>query len=80
MSEKKVYFDRDYLYEVGKNNITHSIDLNTLMRLPTSPDIIEVVRCRNCEFNRGVKYGLIDCRKSIRFVSPEHFCGYGKKR
>lgn len=47
-------------------------------------DVVEVVRCENCEFIHDPQYGTGYCypegSASYRVVSLDDFCKYGKRR
>lgn len=44
-------------------------------------DLIEVVRCKDCEFRNGCESGKGDvCDYSAVYVHPNGFCNWGKRR
>lgn len=49
---------------------------------PTA-DVEEVVRCKDCKSNPGIKTltkGMVWCRKFRSEVHPDGFCSYGERK
>ena len=53
-------------------------------RIETLPvaDVVEVVRCKDCDYVCPTLDGRLICRATTNpnWVSEEHFCSYGEKR
>ena len=78
------YIDREKIFPnkvfyVNENNPNTSIDelINRIYSIPTT-DVIPVVRCKNCVYAND--YGDTCHFGEGRFVTPDHYCGYGEKR
>ena len=59
------------------------VAVDDLMYLPTA-DVVEVVRCKDCEHWGGVIYGFV-CRKFSGIetkicMHADDFCSYGKRK
>lgn len=59
-----------------------------LMRTPTA-DVVEVVRCKDCihcemdypcKFKDEEAIAGYRCKVEQRYVPPEHFCSYGRRK
>ena len=47
-----------------------------------SEDVVEVVRCKDCEFYGENSLGVMFCTKPAGLVSTQrsNYCGYGKRK
>lgn len=47
-----------------------------------SKDVVEVVRCKDCEFYGENSLGVMFCTKPAGLVSTQrsNYCGYGKRK
>ena len=54
-----------------------------IRKIPAA-DVVEVVRCKDCEYIRGAQYGTGYCypvgSASYRVVALDDFCKLGKRR
>ena len=64
-------------------NVPISIDLSTIQRWMESSDIVEVVRCKDCEYWRQ-DYGLWEnvpyCELTATRTDPDFFCAGGERK
>ena len=45
-----------------------------------TPNLTEVVRCRNCKFFAPELYEHISCEYLMRYVEPSEFCCWGVRK
>jgi hypothetical protein len=60
------------------------IDVSNALKEATVADVVEVVRCKDCEHWGGVAYGFV-CRKFSGMetkicMGADHFCSYGERK
>ena len=85
------YIEREKALQLlNKNSITKKITLvdgvsiyNTIEKIPTA-DVVEVVRCKDCEHWGGIIYGFV-CRKFSGIetkicMHADDFCSYGERK
>ena len=73
---------KKYLIMRGSQNLINGI-FDLIKRQPTV-DVVEVVRCKDCEHWGGVIYGFV-CRKFSGIetkicMHADDFCSYGKRK
>ena len=53
--------------------------LNNLLFAIPSADVVEVVRCRDCKYQKPNKYNdRLHCRAHYRSVCDNDYCSYGQ--
>lgn len=79
----KIIYDIKENKEIPKNYGTLLDIIRSIRNLPTA-DVVEVVRCKDCEYWGGVIYGFV-CRKFSGIetkicMHADEFCSYGKRK
>ena len=89
--EKKEYIERETAIVSALNGtrghgVTSITALNIVEELENVPaaDVVEVVRCKDCQHWGGVTYGFV-CRKfsgseTKICMGAEHYCSYGERK
>ena len=87
------YIDREKALEICENHYKHCLEMHDycgdttadnikedIEKLPTA-DVVEVVRCKDCDFYIKSKQFRKDwCNKHAMNVKPTDFCSYGERR
>lgn len=63
-----------------KCNTTVTTQTSMMYLIPPNADVVEVVRCKDCEFYYEDERMCNDTNGFDRYWKPTDFCSYGKRR
>lgn len=73
------YISKKALMEYTDNQESKSISNNDIARFPAA-DVVEVVRCKDCEYRMNKTKMVVHCALSGIQVDEDDFCSCGERR
>jgi hypothetical protein len=77
------YIDADKLLNRLPDDLTYKASVKRVLIQAPTADVVEVVRCKDCEYyepHGNGKFGLCKCKKCKGIRSENDYCSNGVKR